>query len=208
MRKTIINQIKRPLQFCLNDEEDESTNYYERLEQLKEQNYLTNRIFGKVSENMHYEIFKYLHPEELLEIRSMNMGGYQLTSNSILRPRIKNYFVREWTAQRELSKQNIELIFQQARTSSILLDKRKLGNIELFRFSNILEVLSGRMQRIVFSILIYSYIYIYILYKLAQNEIGPTLILKLTNALKFTPELLTLSIGNIMLFTIHYILKY
>ena len=41
---------------------------------------------------MHYEIFKNLNCRELLRIRALKLGGYQLTSNKILRSRIKNYF--------------------------------------------------------------------------------------------------------------------
>ena len=42
---------------------------------------------------MHYEIFKNLNFKELLNIRSLKLGGYQLTSNKILRERIKNYAI-------------------------------------------------------------------------------------------------------------------
>ena len=54
--------------------------------------YLTERVFGRISENMHYEVFKYLEAVDLLQIRSLNLGGFLLTSNPYLRPRIKNYF--------------------------------------------------------------------------------------------------------------------
>ena len=63
-----------------------------QLEELKKSQYLTKRIFHKISENMHYEIFKYIDNKELLVIRSLKLGGYQLTSNKLLRSRIKNYF--------------------------------------------------------------------------------------------------------------------
>ena len=64
---------------------------HRRLEQIKEEKFLTNRIFPRISENMHYEIFKYLNSEELLQIRRTKLGGYQLTSNRILRSRIQNF---------------------------------------------------------------------------------------------------------------------
>ena len=63
----------------------------ERLEPLKEQKHLTKRIFKRISENMHYEIFKYLNPYSLLGVRSTSLGGYQLISNTLLRSRIQNY---------------------------------------------------------------------------------------------------------------------
>ena len=63
-----------------------------RLSQLREPKYLSIRIFQRISENMHYEIFKYLTPEDLLEIKESGTGGYQLTSNKLLRSRIANYF--------------------------------------------------------------------------------------------------------------------
>ena len=66
--------------------------YTKRLQTTKEEKYLSNRIFKNISENMHYEIFKYLNSNELLEIRETTLGGYQLTSNKLLRSRINNYF--------------------------------------------------------------------------------------------------------------------
>ena len=67
----------------------------DRLYELKDQKFLTKRIFLRVSENMHYEIFKYLNSKELLEIRGTKLGGYQLISNNILRSRIQNYYIRD-----------------------------------------------------------------------------------------------------------------
>ena len=64
----------------------------DRLEDLKIQKFLTSRIFPRVSENMHYEIFKYINSDDMLEVRMTTLGGYQLTSNNILRSRIGNYF--------------------------------------------------------------------------------------------------------------------
>ena len=64
----------------------------DRLSELKEGKFLNQRIFPRISENMHYEIFQYLGPKALLQIRAMSTGGYQLTSNQLLRSRIKNYF--------------------------------------------------------------------------------------------------------------------
>ena len=40
---------------------------YPKLLNLRRERFLTNRIFQRISENMHYEIFKYLAANELLE---------------------------------------------------------------------------------------------------------------------------------------------
>ena len=61
------------------------------LQQLKETRFLTHRLFGEISENMSYEIFKFQNSTDLLQIRALNLGGYQLISNPYLRARIKNY---------------------------------------------------------------------------------------------------------------------
>ena len=66
-----------------------------RFDELKKERFLTKRVLSKMSENMHYEIFKYLNFKELLEIRYTSLGGYQLTSSEILRSRIKNYYIRD-----------------------------------------------------------------------------------------------------------------
>ena len=66
-------------------------NIYSRLDEIRESKYLDNRIFIRISENMSYEIFKYMSSTDLLEIRASKLGGYQLTSNMTLRARIKNY---------------------------------------------------------------------------------------------------------------------
>ena len=65
---------------------------YPKLLNLQRETFLTNRIFQRISENMHYIIFKYMAAKELLEIKLTNIGGYQLTSNQLLRSRIRNYF--------------------------------------------------------------------------------------------------------------------
>ena len=67
-------------------------NQVTKLEEFKLTKYLTKKIFSRLSENIHYELFKYLTAEELLVIREVNNGGFQLTSNKLLRSRIKNYF--------------------------------------------------------------------------------------------------------------------
>ena len=63
-----------------------------RLAILQKSQFLTKRIMERISENMHYETFKYLNSVDLVEIRGMKLGGYQLVSNKLLRSRIYNYF--------------------------------------------------------------------------------------------------------------------
>ena len=92
-----------------------------RLNLLQQEKILTKRIFENISENMHYEIFKYLTSNDLLEVRFTKLGGYQLTTNKTLRPRIKNYFecikyiIDENMEQFEVNEENkkIDLIFEQ-----------------------------------------------------------------------------------------------
>ena len=65
---------------------------------------------------MHYELFKYLNPNDLLQIRSLKLGGYQLTSNELLRSRINNYLLgitQKINIELELSK--IERLGKQTR---------------------------------------------------------------------------------------------
>ena len=71
---------------------EERKNKEIRLNQLKVEKFLTMKTFKELSENMHYETFKYLNCKDLLGIRSTNLGGYQLTSNILLRSRIKTIF--------------------------------------------------------------------------------------------------------------------
>ena len=80
----------------------------ERLEELINNKFLTNRIFKRISENMHYEIFKYIDSETLLKTRELNLGGYQLISNPILRPRIKNLMNLKWV-QRSVEEEKSDI---------------------------------------------------------------------------------------------------
>ena len=67
-------------------------NISKRLEKLKTTDFLTQRVVGRMSEAMHYEIFKYLGPRDLMDVRGTKLGGYELVSNKHLRSNIKNYF--------------------------------------------------------------------------------------------------------------------
>ena len=133
-----------------------------KLKELKEQQFLTKRIFERISENMHYEIFKNLDCKDLLTIRLINQGGYQLTSNTILRSRIKNYFPKLKLFSFSKSTMNfINLLFEQSG------EKRKLY------FSNLKDQEIGELIKAIPHInkieklnlgnhILYIYIYIYI----------------------------------------------
>ena len=88
-----------------------------RLEQLKHTMFLSHRIFPKISENMSYEIFKYVNSQDLLQIRASSLGGFQLISNTTLRARIKNYLKDKIIFLTDLfaNKGKISLLFEQKR---------------------------------------------------------------------------------------------
>ena len=95
-----------------NDEIDED---YTRLWQLKKTKYLTQRIFSRISENISYEIFKYMNFQDLLQIRALTLGGFQLVSNTTLRARIKNYIKDKVIPLTDLfiNKRKITALFEQ-----------------------------------------------------------------------------------------------
>ena len=68
-----------------------STRESNRFTFLKKDIHLSKRVFQRISENMHYEIFKNLDCIDLLSLRGTSLGGYMLTSNNLLRTRIQNY---------------------------------------------------------------------------------------------------------------------
>ena len=62
---------------------------YTKLEQLKHTKFLTQRVFQRISENISYEVCKYVNSQDLLQIRTVTLGGFQLVSSTTLRARIK-----------------------------------------------------------------------------------------------------------------------
>ena len=136
-----------------------------RLDLLQQEKFLTKRIFENISENMHYEIFKYLTSNDLLEVRFTKLGGYQLITNKTLRPRIKNYFenikyvIDENMEQFELNEENkkINLIFEQ--TGKEILEIY-INNQDIHYLSQIFEA-NPHIKGITSSkISLYIYIYI------------------------------------------------
>ena len=106
----------------------------ERLNALREEKYLTKRIFARISENMHYELFKYLNSMDLLEIRILKLGGYQLISNPILRSRITNYLhklqVNIIPNNIQENVKRIKLIFQLMGKNKLIFREKSL-NLEM-----------------------------------------------------------------------------
>ena len=75
---------------------------------------------------MHYEIFKYCTAEELLNIRALKLGGYQLTSNILLRSRITNYFKDLkpiWPEKQKITGRELKLIVEQSGNKLVLSGK-------------------------------------------------------------------------------------
>ena len=131
-------------------------------EELKSEKYLTKRIFSGISENMHYEIFKYLDSHNLLEIRALKLGGYQLISNKTLRSRIKNYFKYIPFKLSEdlpisLKIKGINLIFEQMGREKLIYEGVGLEMDEINKLSEILEF-TPELKKLNLGIYIYIYI--------------------------------------------------
>ena len=119
----------------------------ERLEHLKYEKFLIYKLWRRVSENLHIEIFKYLNCSDLLQIRVTNLGGYQLAANKYLRPRIKNYFPSIQFYPNPSIK-ILEVIFEQTGQQELNLEyskeylfRMKITHSKLQEFSNLFEFL-------------------------------------------------------------------
>ena len=105
-----------------------------RLAELKNEKYLIFKVFEALSENMHYELFKYLNSQELLQIRVLKLGGYLLTSNPLLRSRIKNYFQDLSPRLSQNYTENVHklhCLFGQIGLNKLSLRQRNIRNIPL-----------------------------------------------------------------------------
>ena len=120
---------------------DQNTQLVERLQSSKQNKFLTSKIFGRISENLHYEIFKYMNPVDMLTTKLLNFGGYQLASNRLFRSRLANFFTKLYLDLKEINHTNItsiNLIFEQ--TGQYVLEcKGKLTNDNLIAFTDILK---------------------------------------------------------------------
>ena len=172
----------------------QARNRKERLKELKESKFLTNRVFIKICENMHYEVFKNLNSRDLLELRAVNIGGYQITSNSILRNRIKNYISNispKYTflkANIKLNIQRINFVFEQMGNEVLSFADNKLGKGEIGPFALVLKHIP-QLKEIILCNCVDIYIYIYKYIYIAENNIGDKEMLSLTKSLKNIPDL-------------------
>ena len=106
---------------------------YRRLDHLKQSKYQTHRIFTKISENMSYEIFKYVNSGDLLEIRALKLGGYELISNTYLRARIKNYMKDKpiiSLPNLQVGSRRINLLFEQKGERTLSFNSLKDKKVE------------------------------------------------------------------------------
>ena len=92
---------------------------------------------------------------DLLSIRATNLGGFQLTSNPILRSRIKNYVQHFLINISLISLEYIRTYFSQVGIKGLNLGESKLEENEV---TKLLELLP-ELEEITLSII---YIYIYI----------------------------------------------
>ena len=99
---------------------DSNCEEHKRLKYLKEAKFLTQRIFRRISENMSYEIFKFLNAQDLLQIRASTLGGFQLVSNITFRAKIKNYFKEKMISSNELiaNSTKVNLLLEQTNIYS------------------------------------------------------------------------------------------
>ena len=88
---------------------------------------------------MHYEIFKFLNSKDLLEIRATKLGGYQLTSNLVLRSRIKNYLSKISLKYHAATILKNDLIYEQTKQLSLDFFDSSIHNDELKRLAYIFE---------------------------------------------------------------------
>ena len=119
-----------------------------RLKQLKREEFLTKRIFTRLSENMHYEVLKYLDCYDLLEMKGVKLGGYQLISNKKLRSRIKNYFFTLYPklASKEVLDakcyyRKIQLIFEQTGNDILNFHQMRIGEEGIKKLLPILKLI-------------------------------------------------------------------
>ena len=60
----------------------------DRLKMIKEDKYLSYKLFSILSENLHFEIYQFLYFNEIIKFRLINLGGFVLASNQHIRSRL------------------------------------------------------------------------------------------------------------------------
>ena len=99
-----------------------------------------------MSENMHYEILRCLNWKDLIDVRLINLGGFQMVTNQVLRNKLKNYMNKcpllINTQDNEYSNiQKIRLLFQQMGKNLL----RLVGdNAEKQQFRNIIRLCNNQ----------------------------------------------------------------
>ena len=175
-------------------------NTQSRLNLLKERKYLTNRVFMRISENMHYEIFKYLSSKDLLQIRSVKLGGFQLISNRLLRSRIQNYFHKILPCElnqtigifdMQLNALRIKFLFEQ--TGSEILNLESIGKKEMKKWLQIIQLNSQIKGLNLGNMYLYTCIYIYYI---ESNLIGLSEMQEIVTYLPFLPMLEIFNLSN------------
>ena len=97
--------------------------YPQRLLMLKNNDKLQHKVLDILPENMHYEIFEYLAQKDLLRVRGVNLGAFQLTSNPKLRSRYQKYIhmkTEEKNILNILENNNLFAIEREARTKYLI----------------------------------------------------------------------------------------
>ena len=85
----IINELEQgDIELIMNKQKEGDS----RLNELRENNSnRKDRLFGKMSERMHIEILRHLDWKELINVREVNRGGFQMLSNEGIRKSLGNY---------------------------------------------------------------------------------------------------------------------
>ena len=135
---------------------------------------------------MHYEIFKYLDSRDLLEVRITKLGGFQLTSNKLLRSRITNYLdikpILHLNADRAENIHNLRVFFEQIGQNKIVFEEKFMHNTE---FLDLIEL--QKLSKLI----IYS--------NIEKNNLSGNEVHYLCELFKYIPELTILNLGNSIL---------
>ena len=119
----------------------------ERLSLLKQAQSLITLVFPNISENLHYEIFRYSSNDDLLEIRALNIGGFMISSNGFIRKFIGNYYgkVKPILALENenitLNIRKMEHILEQTGNTNLYLENMSLGYTECKKCTQIIKMI-------------------------------------------------------------------
>ena len=89
---------------------------------------------------MHYEIFKYINSKDLIEIRVIKQGGYELISNQILRSRIGNYLQNtHFNLSQNIKDIRMINLYCEQTMGYLKIDGRIIEIDDIIQFMNILD---------------------------------------------------------------------